>query len=312
LSTSVRLALDTEPGKIAISRFKINYDFAFFILFLIFYMVKVFSRGESRMNHDWSGNILITKLPAEPQTGDEIDAITDKLALDNSTSDLILDLGAVDKPTYETLCRLTTLCSILSERGRCCMFYNLSAATRRIFHLYGFDRIFHTADMSEIALAQLAEQAGTGTPAICSPNDPQPLERRKHFRLKIPWWLQVNVLIWHGGRDDDYHKMLPGYFWHGRIVDVSEGGIQVVTEATEETMLGKGPLMGMEFRPNPAEPLLAFDARLKEIQPTADGENICLGLQFIGLQANPEGRQALQKLYKPERTYHEEKKNTTI
>jgi hypothetical protein len=192
------------------------------------------------------------------------------------------------------------------------MFYNLSAATKRIFHLYGFDKIFHTADMSEIALTPLVEQAGSGTLEVCRLNNPMPLERRKHFRLKIPWWLQMNVLIWHGGRDDDYHKMLPGHFWNGRLVDVSEGGIQVAIEATEETMLVEGTLMGMEFRPNPDEPLLAFDARVKEIQSTADSKHICLGLQFIGLQANPEGRQALQKLYKPGCTYYEAKKNTTI
>jgi hypothetical protein len=68
----------------------------------------------------------------------------------------------------------------------------------------------------------------------------------------------------------------------------------------------------MEFKPNPVEPLLVFDAQIKEIQPTADGKNICLGLQFIGLEANPEGRQALQKLYNPEGTYYEAKKNTAI
>jgi len=266
------------------------------------------------MDHDWSDNILITKLPPEPQTSDELDAITAKLALDSTTSDLIVDLSAVDKPTYETLCRLTTLCSVLSDRGCCCMFCNLSAATRRIFHLYGFDKIFHTADISEIALTPLVKQAGIdSTTEIFSMNNPMPLERRKHFRLKIPWWLQMNVLIWHGGRDDDYHKMLPGHFWNGRLVDVSEGGIQVAIEATEqEIMPGKDRLMGMEFRPNPDEPLLAFDAKVKEIQSTADGKHICLGLQFIGLEANPEGRQALQKLYKPERTYDEAKKNTTV
>jgi len=264
------------------------------------------------MGHDWSDNILITKLPAEPQTSDEINAITAKLALDRPTSDLILDLGAVDKPAYQTLCRLTNLCSVLSDRGCCCMLYNLSAATRRVFHLYGFDRIFHTADVSEIALTPLTEQVGSGILEICSLNNAKPLERRKHFRLKIPWWLQVNVLLWHGGRYDDYHKLLPGHFWHGRLVDISKEGIQVAIEATEETMLGKGPLMGMEFRPNPAEPLLAFDVQIKEIQPTADGKSICLGLQFIGLEANPEGRQALQKLYNPEGTNYEAKKNTTI
>jgi anti-anti-sigma regulatory factor len=264
------------------------------------------------MRNDWSDNILITKLPAEPQTSDELNSITAKLALDRPTSDLIVDLGAVDKPSYQTLCRLTQLCSLLSDRECCCMLYNLSAATRRTFHLYGFDRIFHTADVSEIVLTPLDEQAGSGTLEICSSNNIKPLERRKYFRLKIPWWLQMNVLLWHGGCSDEYHKLLSGHFWHGRLVDISKGGIQVAIEAEEETMLDKDRMMGMEFRPNPAEPLLAFDARIKEIQPTADGKNICLGLQFIGLEANPEGRQALQKLYNPEGKYYEAKKNATF
>ena len=264
------------------------------------------------MSRDWSDNILITKLPAEPHTSGELNAITAKLALDGPTSDLIVDLGAVDKPTYQTLCRLTKLCSVLSDLGCCCMLYNLSPATKRTLHLYGFDRIFHTADVSEIALSPLVEQSDSGTLEICSLNNAKPLERRKYFRLKIPWWLQMNVLIWHGGRCDDYHKQLPGHYWHGRLVDISKGGIQVAIEVTEETMLDKDGLMGMEFKPNPAEPLLAFDAQIKEIQPTADGKNICLGLQFVGLEANPEGRQALQKLYNPEGKYYEAKKNTTI
>ena len=264
------------------------------------------------MGHDWSDNILITKLPAEPQASDELNAITAKLAFDQPTSDLIVDLGAVDKPTYQTLCLLTKLCGILSDRGCRCMLYNLSAATRRTFHLYGFDRIFHTADVSEIVLTPLNEQAGSGTLEICSSNNVMPLERRKYFRLKIPWWLQMNVLVWHGGCYDDYHKLLPGHFWHGRLVDISKGGIQVAIEAAEETMLDKERLMGMEFKPNPAEPLLAFDAQIKELQPTADGKNICLGLQFVGLEANPEGRKALQKLYNPEGTYYEAKKNNII
>lgn len=264
------------------------------------------------MGHDWSDNILITKLPAEPQTSDELNAITAKLALDNPKSDLIVDLGAVDKPTWQTLRRLTTLCRVLSEHGCCCMFYNLSAATRRIFHLYGFDRIFQIANVSEIALTPSVEQVDSGILEIRNLDNAKPLERRKYFRLKIPWWLQVNVLLWHGGLYDDYHKQLPGHFWHGRLVDISEGGIQVAIEATEETLLGKGRLMGLEFKPNPAEPLLTFDAQIKEILPTANSRNVCLGLEFIGLKTNPEGRQALQKLYNPDGTYYEAKENTAI
>jgi anti-anti-sigma regulatory factor len=256
------------------------------------------------MGHDWSDDILIAKLPAEPQTSDELTAVT-KLALDRPKSDLIVDMGAVDEPTYETLCKLTELCSSLSDRGCCCVFYNVSAAARQVFSLYGFDRIFEIAAMSEVVLEPSVEQLGTGTLELRSSDNPRPFQRRNYVRLNIPSSLQVDVLLWHGGRKDDYHKMLPGHSWRGRLVDISEGGAQVAIDAAEETPLGKGRLVGLEFRPKPTEPLLAFDAQIREMLPTADGKDICLGLQFVGLEANAEGREGLQRLCGSEGIHYE-------
>jgi PilZ domain len=243
------------------------------------------------MGHDWSDDILVTRLSPEPQTSDELHALTAKLAIDMPKSDLLVDLGALEEPTYQTLCRLTALSNILSERGCCCMFYNLSAATRRMFTLYGFDRIFQILDSSEIILTPSPDRVNSGILKLHSSK-----ERRRYSRLRVPSWSRVDVLLWHGGRKDDYHKLRPGHSWIGRLVDISEGGIQVAIDATEATTLGKGRLVGLEFRPTPAKPVLAFDAQIREILPTADGKSICLGLQFTGLEANPEGCQGLQML----------------
>ncbi|MHC4206675.1 MAG: PilZ domain-containing protein [Planctomycetota bacterium] len=248
------------------------------------------------MGHDQSDDIFITTLSGEPKTSEELNALAAKLALDRPKTDLIMDLGAVGEPSYQTLCKLMTLCSFLSDLGCSCIFYNLSAATRRVFHLYGFDRIFQITEVSEIVFTPSPKQLDNGTLEIRGLNNAKPIERRKYVRLRIPSWLQVNVLFWHGGRNDDYHKLIPGHFWHGRLVDISEGGIQVAIDAAERTHLDKGQLIGLEFRPIPAEPLLIFDTKIREVLPTADGKNICLGLQFIGLEANPEGRQGLRKL----------------
>jgi len=248
------------------------------------------------MVHDQSDDILITTLSAEPKTSEELNALTAKLVLDRPKTDLIVDLGAVCEPSYQTLCKLMTLFSLLSDLGCSCMFYNLSAATKRVFQLYGFDRIFQITEVSEIVFTPSPEQLGNGTLEFRSLNNAKPIERRKYVRLRIPSWLQVNVLLWHGSHNEDYHKLIPGHFWHGRLVDISEGGIQVAIDAVERTPLGKGQLVGLEFRPTPAEPLLIFDAKIREFLPTADGKNICLGLQFIGLEANPEGQKGLRKL----------------
>jgi anti-anti-sigma regulatory factor len=261
------------------------------------------------MGLDQSNDIFITTLSAEPRTSEELNTLTAKLALDRPKSDLIVDLGAVDEPSYQTLCRLMTLCSFLRDLGFSCMFCNLSAATRRVFHLYGFDKIFQITEVSGIVLTSSSEQANRGTLEIRGLNNAKPLERRKYVRLRIPSWQQVNVLLWHGGRNDDYQKLLPGHTWLGWLVDISEGGIQVAINAVEKTSLCKGQLIGLEFRLNPAETLLTFDAQIKEVLPTADGQNICVGLQFVKLEDNPEGRKGLKRLCNPNDTPHPFRRN---
>ena len=263
------------------------------------------------MGHDWSDHMLIVKFPTEPRTSDELNAVT-KLVLDRPKSDLLVDIGAVDEPTYETLYKLTELCALLSDCGLCCVFYNVSAAARRVFNLYGFDCFFEIAGMSDVVLKPSVEQLSTGTLELRSLDNAEPFQRRNYVRLHVPSPLEIDVLLWHSGRKDDYHKMLPGHYWHGRLVDISEGGAQVAIDAVEGTILCKGRLLGMEFRLNSAEPLLAFDAQIREMLPTADGISICLGLQFIGLEANPEGRQGLKRLCSSESIYYEAKKKVKV
>jgi anti-anti-sigma regulatory factor len=130
-----------------------------------------------------SDDILITRLPSEPQTSNELDALTTKLVLDGAESDLLVDLGAVDEPTYETLCRLTTLYNVLSDGGGCCTLYNLNAATRQTFNLYGFDRIFQIVDFSEVILTPSPEQMSSGILELHSLK-----ERRRYRRFRVPSW----------------------------------------------------------------------------------------------------------------------------
>jgi hypothetical protein len=261
--------------------------------------------------HDWSENILIVKLPPEPKADNELDAVT-RLVLDRPKSDLLVDIGALDKPADQTLYKLMELCTLLIDCGRYCIFYNMSAATKRLFNLHGFDGFFKIADMSEVVIKPSIEQLSKGTLELHGLDKAKPLQRRNYVRLHVPSPLEIDVLLWHSGRKDDYHKMLPGHFWHGRLVDISEGGAQVAIDAVEETILCKGRLLGMEFRPAPDEPLLSFDVQIREILPTADGINTCLGLQFVGLEANPEGRQALKGLCSNESIYYEAKENVMV
>jgi anti-anti-sigma regulatory factor len=248
------------------------------------------------MDHNWSNVVFITKLSPEPQTSRELNALNAELVLNRPKCDLIVDLGAVDEPSYQTLCRLVTLCSTLNNLGFCCIFCNLSAATKRVFHLYGFDRIFQIAEASDIVPEQLPKQTGSGIQELRHVKNVKPMDRRKYIRLRIPSWLQVNVHLWLGGQNENYNKLIPEHSWQGRLVDISEEGAQVAVNVTEKTNLDKGQLIGVEFKPNHIEPMLVFDAQIREVLQTADERHICLGLQFLGLESNHESRHALRRL----------------
>ena len=60
------------------------------------------------MSTDWSDEILIVKLPAEPNMCYELDAITEEV-YERSQSDLIVDFGCVERITCKNLCELLKL-----------------------------------------------------------------------------------------------------------------------------------------------------------------------------------------------------------
>ena len=263
------------------------------------------------MSDDWSDDILIAKLPAEPRTSDELDAVT-RIALDKPQSDLIVDFGGVDKVTCQSLCELLRLHSIVSDRGRRCLFCNVGTVTRGIFSVYGFDRVFEMAGASEVVFEPSIEHVSGGKLELRSLDSSEPLPRRNYSRLKISSSLQVNVLLWQGNRSNDNLKLRPGHYWHGKLVDISEGGAQIAVDATEDTAPQKGLFIGVEFRPKPDETVPAFSAQIREVLPTADGENVCLGIQFIGLEANPESCQSLERLCNLEGIYCAAKEQAAI
>ena len=48
-----------------------------------------------------------------------------------------------------------------------------------------------------------------------------------------------------------------------------------------------------------------FCGQIRNMLPTADGKNICLGAQIVGLEASPEGRQVLERLCGIVERYHQ-------
>jgi len=157
---------------------------------------------------------------------------------------------------------------------------------------------------------------GGGTIVLAAPDKIEVVQRRSYFRVSVPESLKVQVLLWHrSGKREERNRIQDTAeemrnCCHGRLIDISAGGAQVVVPqqnlsspeqgadlaAALAAGFKKGQFVGMRFTPLPYETPLMLSAQIRNVLPTADGQNASLGLQIVGLEASPEGREVLTRL----------------
>ena len=190
---------------------------------------------------------------------------------------------------------------------------------------YGYGKfIFDTTveGLEQSASAQGGPERGSeskgGAIVLAVPGRIEIVQRRSYYRVDVPKSLKVNVLLWHRGQNyvpadvtcspdkqqdrsactgvsADANDETRDYY-QGRLVDISAGGAQISVDTAQKPDLRKGQFIGLTFTPMPYERPLIFDAQIRNILPTVDSQNICLGLQIVGLEASSEGRQILERL----------------
>jgi hypothetical protein len=193
-------------------------------------------------------------------------------------------------------------------------------------HEYG-KFIFDTTVVSlEPSSAREADREGGGAIILAVPDRIEVVQRRSYFRVDVPQSLKVKVMLWHrdsrrraekqiqNAADEQVHD-----YCQGRLVDISAGGAQVIVPYSNEEEFPapfrrgskgdvlrsfhagqldfrKGQFVGVRFTPMPYETPLMVSARIRAILPTSDGNSASIGLQIIGLEASPEGREVLARL----------------
>ncbi|MHC4556262.1 MAG: flagellar brake protein [Planctomycetota bacterium] len=142
-----------------------------------------------------------------------------------------------------------------------------------------------------------------GTIVLAAPDKIEVIQRRSYFRVAVPESLKVKILLWHrSGKHEEKNQiqgMADDNCCHGRLVDISAGGAQLIVSQQNDAPKAdfrKGQFVGMRFTPMPYETPLVLSAQIRNILPTADGKSASLGLQIVGLEASPEGRQVLSRL----------------
>ena len=170
-----------------------------------------------------------------------------------------------------------------------------------------------------------ADEGWGGTMILAVPNRIEVVQRRSYYRVDVPESLRVKVIMWHRSGKREAKKQIEDTaedvhnYCQGRLVDISAGGAQVVVSYSDqagcpesvrreskgnasrtfcagELDFRKGQFVGMRFTPMPYETPLVVSAQIRNILPTADGRSASLGLQIVGLEASPEGREVLARL----------------
>jgi len=103
---------------------------------------------------NWSDNVILVDLPAEPQMGEELKTVTE-IVRERGDCDVVIDFSEVDIVTSSSLSKLLKLRKLLADCGHRLIFCNVAAATKGIFTVTGLDGVFELADDKFVALASL-------------------------------------------------------------------------------------------------------------------------------------------------------------
>ena len=103
---------------------------------------------------DWSEDIILADLPAEPDMGEELKTVTE-MVRDRGDCDVVIDFSQVDIITSSSLSKLLKLKKLLGDCGHKLVFCCVAPATKGIFTVTGLDGIFEVAEDKFVALAGL-------------------------------------------------------------------------------------------------------------------------------------------------------------
>ncbi len=252
-------------------------------------------RGNRMSEQSWSGHIVIVKLPPEPQTNDELDRVI-QVAVNDIGSDIIVDFTDLQIISKSSLRRLVVLHRILDGSTRRLGFCNISPAIRSVFKTHKMERFIGTDWDVKISNEPSANPLQGGSVVLGNKDRNETHERRSFVRFNLSQSLRTTALLWHRCSDSGHPEAVSPDGWQSTLVDVSEGGAQVVVEISQEPIFHKGQDIILRFSPVDCVIPINFDSLIRGVLPTADSEHICLGLQFVGLEANVKGRRSLQRL----------------
>jgi len=103
---------------------------------------------------NWSEDIILVDLPAEPQIADELKSVIE-IVRNRADCNVVIDFSSVDIITSSSLSALLKLRKLLADCEQQFIFCNVAAATKSIFTVTGIEEIFEFVDDKFLALTSL-------------------------------------------------------------------------------------------------------------------------------------------------------------
>ena len=128
------------------------------------------------------------------------------------------------------------------------------------------------------------------------PEHVERIQRRMYHRQPVPASMKVKVQFWHRGYLNDKTDDDPGeLYWQGQLRNLSAGGAQFEIEAEDKEHFKVGQLLGIQFTPLSYQKPLLLESHVRYLREQSNGA-FKIGVEFLGLEASPEGRKVLSRI----------------
>ncbi len=128
------------------------------------------------------------------------------------------------------------------------------------------------------------------------PEKVERMQRRAYDRQSVPENLKVKSLFWHRGYLDDSDKKPAEQYWQGRLINLSAGGAQIAVDMDQKEHFSSGQLLGIQFTPMCYQKPLLLESHVRYFIEEPEHHQFLVGIEFLGLEASSEGREALGRL----------------
>jgi len=132
--------------------------------------------------------------------------------------------------------------------------------------------------------------------SLAVPGSAERIERRAYHRQPVPTNTKVKVMLWHRGYLDESENTPGEVYWQGTLLNLSAGGGRFEIELEHKEHFKIGQILGIQFTPMSYQKPLLLESHVKYAEEQSDNRHFRIGVEFLGLEASPEGRQILDRI----------------